>query len=86
MEPDSFVRSQCERCGQHEDLYLATLTAPQPPRDGNAVVLCSSCREGWGIDIAIPLTLVTPRLLLGLQRLRKLDANLGHLLRAVEFG
>jgi hypothetical protein len=28
--------------------------------------------------------LVTPRLLLGLQRLRKLNANLGRLLAAVE--
>lgn len=86
MEPDSLARSHCERCGRSEDLYLVTLGTVQPPHAGNAAVLCCICRQGLEIDVAIPLLLVTPRLLLGLQRFRKLDANLGHLLRAVEFG
>jgi hypothetical protein len=85
MEPDSFARSQCEHCGRRDDLYLVTLTAGVS-NAGNAAIVCSACRQHCSVDVAIPLVLVSPRILLGLQRLRKLDANLGHLLRAVEFG
>jgi hypothetical protein len=86
MEPGSRPQRQCDRCGGGEDLYLLTLTRGHSSSAGNAAVCCAGCRVLYSADVAVPLTLVTPRLLLGLQRLHKLDANLGRLLAAVEFG
>ena len=86
MEPGLRPQRQCERCGGGEDLYLLTVTQERPLHVGNAMVCCGVCRTGYSADVAVPL-LVTPRLLLGLQRLpHKLNANLGRLLAAVEFG
>ena len=86
MEPGLRPQRQCEGCGGDEDLYLLTLRQDCSTAAGNAVVSCAGCRSRYSADVAVPLGLVTPRLLLGLQRLRKLDANLGRLLAAVEFG
>ena len=85
MEPDSRTRRHCERCDGSDDLYLLTFK-DSPSATGNALVCCAQCRAAYAPDVAVPLTLVTPRLLLGLQRLRKLDANLSGLLQTVEFG
>lgn len=86
MEPDSRPPRRCERCGGGEDLYLLTLPHASFTPRGNVVICCAGCRSAYAADVAVPLSLVTPRLLLGLQRLRKLDANLGGLLQTVEFG
>lgn len=85
MESDLRPRRCCERCGGNDDLYLLTLPDCSSPA-GNALVCCVHCRSAYPADVAVPLALVTPRLLLGLQRLRKLDANLGGLVQTVEFG
>lgn len=82
MESDLPGLRQCEDCGDDQDLYLTTLKS-NPLSAPRAIVLCQICRgrHVLEIDIALPLAVVTPRLVLGLQRLRKLDGNLSRLLR-----
>lgn len=77
MESDVAGLRQCEDCGGDDDLYLTTLRGDSP---GAPWVLCPACRVGRVFDVAVPFALVTPRLVLGLQRLRKLEGNLSRLL------
>jgi hypothetical protein len=72
------------RCGDNNDLYLLTLRSATDLPPGGAIICCGACRGTYDADVAVPLVLVTPRLLLGLQRLRKLNANLGQILAAVD--
>ena len=80
MESDLPGLRCCEGCGDDEDLYLATLGSGTRGAPGIALVLCPACRGSRALDVAVPLALVTPRLVLGLQRLRKLSGNLTRLL------
>jgi hypothetical protein len=86
MESRSRPQHACDRCGSGEDLYLLTIGDKPLPGGFAAVIRCSHCRGDERIDVAIPIALATPRLLLGLQRMRKLGGNLGRLLEAAEFG
>ena len=79
MESGSARPRRCERCGGSQDLYLLT-RKPDAGQAGNALLCCSACRGDELFDVAVPLPLLSPRLLLGLQRLRKLDGNLSRLL------
>jgi hypothetical protein len=84
MEPALAPHRQCARCGDNNDLYLLTLQSTTAVPPGGAIICCGACRGFFEADVAVPLVLVTPRLLLGLQRLRKLNANLGQILAAVD--
>ena len=74
MDPDSQSTRRCDCCGSREDLYLLTPRSGDLQGGGEAYVRCGRCRQDESIDVAIPVALLTPRLLLGLQRLRKLAA------------
>lgn len=84
MDPDSQSTRRCDCCGSREDLYLLTPRSGDLQGGGEAYVRCGRCRQDESIDVAIPVALLTPRLLLGLQRLRKLGGNLGRLLESVQ--
>ncbi|MGI8553607.1 MAG: hypothetical protein ACR2PL_22895 [Dehalococcoidia bacterium] len=64
-----------------ENLYLLIGPMDSGKVEGDALILCRYCRGMESFDVSLPLCLVTPRLVLGLQRLRRLNGNLSRLLQ-----
>jgi hypothetical protein len=85
MDPDFQSSRRCDRCGGQDDLYLLTPVDDNRIPVSEACIRCGRCRGNDHFDVAVPTALLTPRLLLGLQRLGKLHGNLGRLLASVQY-
>lgn len=68
---------QCSRCGGGHDLYVVICGEPGSQSPGRALVYCAPCRKEMSsyIDVSMPVSLMTPALLIALYEMGKTTSD-----------